>query len=100
MDPLTDAPALIATIIKHDARVTSYKLSLLRSINDLALAFPGLELHGSVVAVPLRMLARRWIGYYWPFVDPHRPILQGPRLTGRSDMSFRPHLTELRIAWE
>jgi hypothetical protein len=56
------------------------------------------------VAVPLRMLAEAWIAYYWPFVAQDAPLLQGvPSMRDgrpRNDVSFRPHLTELRRAWE
>ena len=96
--------AEIATILRHDARVTSYKLALLRAINDVVLAFPDIEARGTAVAIPLRILARPWIAYYWPFVDPARPILQGPRAVRRgvrhNDISGRPQLTELRGAWQ
>lgn len=98
--PTTD----IAAILKHDARVTSYKLALLRAINDVVLTYPDLDARGMPVAVPLRVLARFWIAYYWPFVNPHRPIFQGPRSVHEgvlsNDISFRPELTELRRAWE
>ena len=55
-------------------------------------------------AIPLSMLADRWIAYYWPFVDPQVPILQGPTSQRdgqlRQDMSFRSELTRLYAAWE
>jgi hypothetical protein len=95
---------VISTILRHDAKVTSYKIALIRAINDVVLAFPGLGQPHQPVLVPLRVLAEFWIAYYWPFVDPNRPIWQGPR-SKRSygvtnDMAFRPALTRLRRAWE
>jgi hypothetical protein len=33
---------LIATILKHDDKRTSYKIALLRALNDLVLSYPGL----------------------------------------------------------
>jgi hypothetical protein len=96
--------AVIGTILKHDAKVTSYKIALLRALNDVVLTFPDLHAPRRDVAVPLTMLARFWVAYYWPFVDPRHPIMQGPRAlraTGlTNDMAFRPHLTALRAAWE
>ena len=95
---------VISTILKHDSKVTSYKIALLRAINDVVLAFPDMRHYGKPVAIPLHMLANSWIAYYWPFVSDEVPILQGPRaeLNGmlRNDMAFRPALTALRREWE
>ena len=94
----------ISAILRHDSKVTSYKIALLRAINDVVLAFPDLASGEQAVAIPLRKLADRWITYYWPFVDPQAPILQGPvsQRDGqtRHDMSFRGELARLYSAWE
>ena len=94
----------ISTILRHDSKQTSYKIALLRSINDVVLNYPDLDASGRDVAVPLLTLAERWMAYYWPFVQPGAPTLQGPRaeLDGelRNDMAFRPVLTHLRAVWE
>jgi hypothetical protein len=95
---------LISTILRHDAKQTSYKIALIRALNDVALAYPLNPSPGTGVAIPLRVLAEYWIAYYFPFVDPNRPILQKVR-SRRSDglgqdMSFRPALTTLRVRWE
>jgi hypothetical protein len=98
------AGQVISTILKHDAKVTSYKLALLRSINDVVLSYPDVLARGSAVAVPLRVLAEFWLAYYWPFADAHRPILQGPRSLRAGglahDMAFRSELQAFRTAWE
>jgi hypothetical protein len=98
------ASRTIATILRHDARVTSYKLALIRSINDAVLSFPDAGSHDRSVAIPLRVLAEYWIAYYWPFVDPRAPISQGPHSLRSgvlaNDMAFRPALAELRVAWQ
>jgi len=98
------ASRTIATILRHDARVTSYKLALIRAINDVVLSFPDAGTHGQPVAIPLRMLGEFWVAYYWPFVDPRDPISQGPHAVRggvpRNDVEFRPALTQLRRAWE
>lgn len=98
------AAQIIGTILKHDAKVASYKIALLRSINDVVLSYPDLRTYHSDVAVPLRALAEYWAAYYWPFADPAGPIMQGPRSQRagvlRNDVSFRPQLTQLRQAWE
>jgi len=94
--------SVISTILRHDSKQTSYKIALLRAINDVVLAYPDVAPTSGVVAVPLRMLAECWVAYYWPFVDARAPILQGVRsLTrGSADVAFRPELSALRAAWE
>jgi hypothetical protein len=94
----------LATILKHDTKTTSYKIALLRAINDVVLLYP--DLTGRDVAVPLTRLAELWVAYYWPFADRHAPIYQGGRAARgeggdvRNDMGFRPALTQLRLVWE
>lgn len=43
------------------------------------------------------------MGYYWPFMDSKRPIMQGPRVARegvlRQDVAFRKALTELGELW-
>ena len=94
---------VISAILRHDSKQTSYKIALLRALNDVVLAYPDMRASGAV-AVPLRMLAEAWIAYYWPFVAQDAPLLQGvPSMRDgrpRNDVSFRPHLTELRRSWE
>ncbi len=100
----TNTPAgyLISTILRHDSKVTTYKIALLRAINDVVLAFPDLDRAQLAIALPLRELADYWIAYYWPFADAVAPILQGPRVQGgaKTDISFRPALTGLRQEWQ
>ena len=95
---------VISTILKHDSKVTSYKIALLRAINDVVLSFPDMRSSGMPVAMPLRLLAEFWLAYYWPFVDPTAPIYQGPRAQRdgklRSDMAFRSELTAFRQLWQ
>ena len=98
----------LAAILRQDSKVTSYKIALLRAINDIVLALPDASGESgdmvSDVAVPLHLLAQRWIAYYWPFMDAQQPIYQGPRATRdgvvRNDLDFRPLLTRLRREWE
>ena len=94
----------ISTILKHDSKQTSYKIALLRAINDVVLSFPDVRNFDLDVAVPLHLLAQFWLAYYWPFVDPVQPIMQGPRTERdgkrRSDMAFRDELTAFRKLWE
>lgn len=55
---------LISSILKHDSKQNSYKIALLRSINDVVLAYPDISSYGQDVAIPLTMLARYWVAYY------------------------------------
>lgn len=93
----------ISTILRHDSKQTSYKIALLRSINDVVLNFPDLADTERDVAVPLLLLADFWIAYYWSFAHPDQPIYQGPRATldgsPRNDMAFRPELRALRYTF-
>jgi hypothetical protein len=101
--PVIPGDQSIATILKHDNKVTSYKIALLRALNDLVLSYPGLAQHEQPVAVPLIRIAELWAAYYWPFMDEHQPIYQGARAQRdgvfRNDVSFRPALTQLRTEW-
>ncbi len=95
---------LIASILKHDSKQNTYKIALIRAINDIVLAYPDMLAKGQDVAIPLRMLARHWIAYYWSFVEHDNPIYQGIRNqhdnSYRQDMAFRTLLTQLRQQWE
>lgn len=88
---------VISTILKHDTKVTSYKIALLRAINDVVLTYSDLRTYQSDVAGPLKLVAEFWIAYYWPFVDTDNPIQQGQRAQRQeqttNDMAFRPALT-------
>lgn len=95
-----NAGTLIATILRHDKKVASYKIALIRSINDVVLGFPHIGQQASAIAIPLRTLARFWVAYYWPFADTAPPILQAQKSAGKEDVSFRPMLTRLRLEWE
>jgi len=46
------ASRVIGTILKHDRRVTSYKLALVRALNDVVLSFPDVDADGQYIAVP------------------------------------------------
>jgi len=105
MSPAPTGEQLLATILKHDTKTTTYKFALLRALNDVVLGHPDLALAGELpVAVPLTRLAEWWLAYYWSFADPERPVLQGrPARRGEAtghDMVLRPALAQLRAAWQ
>ncbi len=80
------AEQAISTILKHDRKINSHKIALLRAINDVALAFPDVGQADHDVAVPLHLLAQHWVAYYWPFMDAANPIWQdqGPETLART----------------
>jgi hypothetical protein len=47
------ADRLLGAILRHDRKQNSYKPALVRALNDAALAYPDLVLHGRDVVVPL-----------------------------------------------
>ena len=89
------AGEVIATILRHETKPTSYKLALMRVVNDAALAFPDVAPADGHVAIPLRALAASWVAYYWPFVSEAAPIPQGrpAERAGlrRLNIACRPH---------
>lgn len=95
---------IISSILKHDRMQTTFKIALVRAINDIALSYPETGSLVFDVAVPFRLLAEFWVAYYYPFVDPANPIHQGVQAvrggTLYSDMSFRSELTAFREAWQ
>lgn len=101
--PPLDVSKLIQGILRHDRKLNTFKLALIRALNDTALNFAALQGRGEGIAIPLRVLAEWWIGYYWPFMDSERPIMQGPRVFRegvlRQDVAFRKLLTELKELW-
>ena len=54
---LITSDKVISTILKHDSKVASYKIALLRAIDDGVLTYPDLRTYQSDVAVPLKLLA-------------------------------------------
>lgn len=98
---MDDGRAILATLLRHEAKSNSYKFALVRALNDLALLHPGPA--DQEVIVPLRLVAERWLVSYWAFVG-DAPIYQGPRSRRAAgigqDLSFRAALTALRGAWD
>lgn len=94
----------ISSILKHDSKQTSYKIALVRAINDVALSYPDIRNDARDVAIPMRFLAEFWVAYYYPFVDPLAPIYQGKRPVRNGeqarDMAFRSELTAFRALWQ
>lgn len=101
---LSYAAKVISSILKHDKKINSYKIALMRSINDVVLSYPDLYEYKTAIAIPLRIIAEYWLSYYWPFANPENPIFQGPRAQRDkqiiNDVSFRPELEKLHLEWK
>ena len=80
---MLDSHLTISTILKHESKQNTYKIALVRAINDVALEFPHIGDGARPIAIPLRLLAQFWIAYYWVFADPNFPIRQGHNSTDR-----------------
>jgi len=55
---------VISTILKHNSKITSYKIALLRAINDVVLTYLDLRTYRPPIALPLKPLAKFWVAYY------------------------------------
>ena len=104
MNHFENPEQIISTILKHDRKINSYKIALLRSMNDIVYSYPDAGDSNKPIAVPLRLLAEFWLAYYWPFINSLNPIYQGPRSKRgeqiRNDMAFRDSLSHLFRQWE
>lgn len=100
MDGSGEAVKVIQKVLKHDRKTNNYKIALVRALNDLALTYAGAQGRGAGVAVPLKLIADLWLGYYWPFMDEEKPIYQGGFREGTADVAFRRELTQLKSLWQ
>ncbi len=91
----------LATVIgAREKKVATYKLALLRALNDLAMTQPHAVRwrdDGSV-AVPVSAIAERWVGYYWRLFDApvFLPQHQADRREQASKLLFASALNDLR----
>lgn len=91
---------IIIEILQKDKKQNSYKIALIRAINDVVLEYNNLDYTKGVI-LPLRKIAEYWLTYYWAFVDSRNPIWQAVHHNAdKPDMVFRDALTEFRQAWE
>ncbi|NBC29582.1 MAG: hypothetical protein GVY29_06270, partial [Spirochaetes bacterium] len=61
----------LESILVEDRKVNSYKYALLRALANLAIhRYNAVDwLQDGRVALPWRLIADEWIGYYWPIVE-------------------------------
>jgi SAM-dependent methyltransferase len=88
----------IEGILNRDKKVATYKLALFRALAELALQEPRCAtwLPDGRIGVPLRRLAEKWLGYYWPLFASQRSIPQSQSEgAGGKPVKFRHALTQL-----
>lgn len=88
----------IESILNADRKVATYKLALIRALCDVVLTAwsqAQWEPNGKV-SVALEEVTRRWIWYYWPFVESRQmmPQING-EARGAKPSTFRAVLGEL-----
>jgi hypothetical protein len=97
----------IETIISHDRKDTTYKIALLRALCDIAqnehLAVQWWA--DGFVSVPLRLVAEKWLFYYWPIIesDVGSRKVAVPQKRGREEnvmLGFRKSMRELIVHYQ
>ena len=86
----------IETILNRDDKVATYKLALIRALADIAQTqqHQAIFLPNGKVALPNRILAEKWLLYYWPLFESDQIIRQGTS-RGASDVAIRQKITAL-----
>lgn len=91
----------LATVIStKERKVATYKLALLRALNDIAMTQPHVVrwTASGDVEVPIVHISARWIHYYWRLFDAPRflPQQQGEEARQRHVLGFAKELDALR----
>lgn len=68
----------IEGILNRDKKVATYKLALFRALAELATQEPRCATwrQDGQVGVPVRRIAEKWLGYYWPIFASNRFVPQ------------------------
>lgn len=90
----------LATVIStRERKVATYKLALLRALNDIAMTQPHVVRwrDDGRVDVPIDSIASRWVQYYWRLFDARKflPQQQGEQAKGRHVLGFSSELDAL-----
>lgn len=90
----------LATVIStRERKVATYKLALLRALNDIAMTQPHVVRwrDDARVEVPVDSIASRWVQYYWRLFDAPTflPQQQGEQAKGRHLLGFSSELGAL-----
>ncbi len=87
-DDGTDALPILRHVVLNDAKSSTYKLGLLRSIARAADGAQGMAHHNSdsEVSIPLGLIALNWLRLYHPLINSDLP--QNPRNKGTGGLGF------------
>lgn len=90
----------IEAVLNRDRKTATYKLALFRAFAEIAMTHYNWArwLANGKIALPLDLVAEKWLGYYWPLFESDRFI---PQMNGESSQPggkkilFRESLAEL-----
>ncbi len=90
----------IEAVLNRDKKTATYKLALFRAFAEIAMTHYNWArwLPNGKIALPLDLVAEKWLGYYWPLFESDRFI---PQMNGESPQPggkkilFRGSLAEL-----
>ena len=87
-DDGTDALPILRHVVLNDAKSSTYKLGLLRSIARAADGSQGMAQHNyeGEVAIPLGLVALNWLRLYHPLINADLP--QNPSNSGAKGLGF------------
>lgn len=87
-DDGTDALPILRHVVLNDAKSSTYKLGLLRSVARAADGSQGMAEHGSEgeVYIPLGLVALNWLRLYHPLINSDLP--QSPKNRGIKSLGF------------
>ena len=93
----------IEGILNRDKKVSTYKLALFRALAELALQEPrsaSWRADGQV-GIPIRRIAEKWLGYYWPIFASARfvPQSQAEGVGPAKPLLFRKAVLELMVPY-
>lgn len=92
----------IEGILNRDRKTATYKLALFRALAEVAVQEPRLaRFRGNrQVGIPVRRVAEKWLGYFWPLVASERWIPQssaeGSGSATAKPLVFRESLSRLQ----
>jgi hypothetical protein len=93
----------IEGILNRDQKVATYKLALFRALSELATQEPRIAAWHPEgrVGIPIRRIAEKWLGYYWPIFASERYIPQSNAEGAGStkQLMFRQPMSDLMACY-
>jgi len=89
----------IEGVLSRDKKTATYKLALFRALSEIAITEYNQAswLSDGHVAIPLDVVAEKWLYYYWPLIESAEfiPQIRGEASSCKKPLAFRRHLEEL-----